>query len=75
MISPKEYGSKANLFNANQFKFTRSTKNVLVCKLIFTDDTAFVAHNHQDAQKIIIHFLKCAKVFRLKINLKKNEVM
>ena len=42
---------------------------------MFTDNTVFVGHNHQDAQKIITHFLKSAKVFGLKINLKKTEVM
>ena len=47
----------------------RKTKNVLVHKLMFADDTAFVALNHQDAMKIITCFSKSAKAFRLKMNL------
>ena len=36
---------------------------------MFTDDTGFVAHNQQNAKKIITRFSKSAKVFGLKINL------
>ena len=42
---------------------------------MFADNAAFMAHNHHDAQKIITYFLKSAKVFDQKINLKKTEVM
>ena len=30
---------------------------------MFADDTAFVAHNHQDTHEITKHFLKVAKAF------------
>ena len=40
---------------------------------MFADDTAFVAHNHEDAEEIITRFSKSAKAFGLKINVKKTE--
>ena len=77
LIPPKKYGYRvdANLFNVSWFKSARKTRNILVQEFMFADDTAFVAHKYQDAQEIIICFLKSAKGFGLKINLKKTEVM
>ena len=43
--------------------------------LLFADDTVFMTHNHQHAQEMITRFSKSAKVFVLKINLKKTEIM
>ena len=37
----------------------------MVRKLIFADDTAFVAHNNQNIQEIITRFSKFAQVFGL----------
>ena len=65
----------ADLFNVNQYKSTRRTQKVLVRELMFADDTAFVAHTHQDAQEIITLFAQAAKAFGLKINIKKTEVV
>ena len=65
----------ADLFNITQFKSVRSTKRALVRELMFADDTAFVAHDHADAQEIISRFAQSAKQFGLKINIKKTEVM
>ena len=42
---------------------------------MFTYDTGFVAHNHQDAQEIIPCFSKSAKAFGLKIIFQKTEVI
>ena len=44
---------------------------------MFTDDIAFVAQKSKlsDIQEIITRFSKSAKVFGLKINLNKTEVM
>ena len=50
----------------------RKTRNVLVHKFMFADDTA---HNHQAAQEIITCFLRSEKSFKLKINLKKTKVI
>ena len=67
--------SAENLVNASLIKSSRKTRNILVCALIFADNTAFGAHSHQDTQEIITIFSKSAKVFGLKINLKKTWVM
>ena len=71
----KRMDTGANLFNANKFKSARKTRNILVHELIFTEDTAFVAQNYQDSQKIITRFSKSAKTSWLKINLKKTKVI
>ncbi len=42
---------------------------------MFTDDTAFVIYNYQDAKKIIPCFSNSAEAFGLKINILKTEVM
>ena len=65
----------ADLFNVNQYKSTKKTQQILVRELMFADDTAFVAHSHQDAQEIITLFAQAARTFGLKINIKKTEVV
>ena len=42
---------------------------------MFADNSAFREHNYQDALKIITCFLKSAKAFKLKINLKKTNIV
>ena len=66
---------RANLFNANQFKSTTRTKPILVRELMFADDTAFVAHSHEDMQEIVTRFAGAAKAFGLQVNIKKTEMM
>ena len=53
------------------FKSAKKNRNILVHKIIFADDTAFIAHNYQDTLKVIEIF----KAFGLKINLKKIEIV
>ena len=65
----------ANLFNTNQFKSTTRTKPILVRELMFADDTAFVAHSHEDMQAIVTRFASAAKAFGLQVNIKKTEMM
>lgn len=65
----------ADLFNVSQFKSSRKTKPVLVRELMFADDTAFVAHTHQDMQDIVTRFATAAKAYGLQINIKKTEMM
>ena len=63
----------ANLFNANQFKSTTRTKPILVRELMFADNTAFVAHSHEDMQEIVTRFAGAAKAFGLQdFGLKKD---
>ena len=61
----------ADLFNVRQFKSSRSTTKALIRELMLADDTAFVAHNHADAQIIVSRFAQSAQQFGLKINIKK----
>ncbi|CAM1332801.1 Uncharacterised protein at_DN1484 [Pycnogonum litorale] len=42
---------------------------------MFADDTAFVAHTHQDMQDIVTRFATTAKAYGLQINIKKTEMM
>lgn len=65
----------ADLFNVNQFKSSTRTSKVLIRELMYADDTAFVAHYHQEAQEIITRFAKSATDFGLKINITKTEMM
>ena len=51
-------GMRANLFNASQFKAARKTRNVMVHKVMFANNTVFMSQNHQAAQEMITHFLK-----------------
>ena len=64
-----------NLFNASQFKSTTRIKPILVCELMFTHDTAFVAHSHEDMQEIVACFAGAEKAFGLQVNIKKTEMM
>ena len=42
---------------------------------MFADDTAFVAHNHDNAQEIVSRFARSAQAFGLKRNIKKTEML
>ena len=42
---------------------------------MFPDDTAFIAHNHDDAQEIVSKFARSAQAFGLKMNIKKTEML
>ncbi len=66
---------EADLFNVNQYKSATRTRKILVRELMFADDTAFVAHSHDDAQEIVTRFARSAKAFGLKINIKKTEML
>ena len=50
-----------NLFHASHLKSPRKTGNILVCKVMFANDTAFIAYNYQDAQQIITCLSKSAE--------------
>ena len=42
-------------------------QKILIRELMFADNTAFIAHYHQDAQEIITRFAKPAKYFGLEM--------
>ena len=66
---------EADLFNVSQYKSATRTQKVLVRELMFADDTALVAHSHDDAQELVDRFAKASKAFGLKINIKKTETL
>ena len=65
----------ADLFNLNQFKAKRKTRQQLVRKLMFADDTALIAHSHEYIQQITSLFAKAATAYGLRINMRKTEVL
>ena len=42
---------------------------------MYADDTAFIAHSHDDAQEFIAWFADSARSFGLKINITKTEML
>ena len=50
-------------------------KERLYMFIVQTDDTAFVAHSHEDMQEIVPHFTSAAKAFGLQVKIKKMEML
>ena len=64
-----------HLFDISKFKAKTKTKTVTVRELMFADDTALVAHTHDDIQRITSAFARSASSFGLQINMSKTEVL
>ena len=71
-ISPRQ---SADLFNVAHFRAKTNTTRILMRELLFTDDSALVAHSAEEMQKIVDGFSDASKKFGLKINTKKTEVL
>jgi hypothetical protein len=65
----------ADLFNVAQFRAKTKTTQSLVREMLFADDSAIVAHNVEDMQRLVDKFAHVASLFSLKINLKKTECL
>ena len=65
----------ADLFNVAHFRAKTKTTQILMTELLFTDDSALVAHSAEEMQKIVYAFSDASKKFSLKINIKKTEVL
>ena len=63
------------LFNVTHFRAKTKTTRILMRELLFTDDSALVAHSAEEMQKIVDAFSDASKKFDLKINIKKTEVL
>ena len=63
------------LFNLRRLKAHTKTQEYLVRELLFADDCALVAHNHEDLQRITSCFSDAAQEFGLSISMKKTEVL
>ena len=65
----------ADLFNVVHFRAKTKTTRILMRELLFTDDSALVAHSAEEMQKKVDAFSDVSKKFGLKINIKKTEVL
>jgi len=68
----------ADLFNAAHLKArTKRTKSIvfLVRELLFSDNSALLAHLSEAIQRIVTAFSEASKRFGLKINIKTTEVL
>ena len=65
----------AELFNITHFRAKTKTTRILMRKLLFTDDSALVAHSAKEMLKIVDAFSDASKKFGLKIIIKKTEVL
>ena len=59
----------ADLFSVAHFRAKTNTTRILMRELLFTDDSALVAHSAEEMQKIV------SKKFGLKNNTKKTKVL
>ena len=66
---------EADLFNVAHFKSRNRTTTKLVRDLLFADDSALVAHDSDDIQTLVDRFADAARMFSLKINIKKTECL
>ena len=64
-----------DLFNVAHLRTKTKTTRVLMRELLFTDDSAPVAHSAEEMQKIVYALSDATKKFSLKINIKKTEVL
>jgi len=65
----------ADLVNIAHFKAKTKTSQKIVREMLFADDSALVAHDAQDIQRLVDRFSLAAKQFSLKINIKKAECL
>jgi len=65
----------ADLLNLTLFKSKSRTQLTMICELMYSDDTALIAHSLEDMQVVTSRFAKAAHDFGLCINMRKTEVM
>ena len=65
----------ADLFNVAHFRTKTKTTRILMTELLFANDSALLAHPAEEMQKIVDAFSDTSKMFGLKINIKKTEVL
>ena len=70
-----QFRQSADLFNVAHFRAKTKTSRILMRELLFTDDSALVAHSAEEMQQIVDAFSDASKKFGLKINIKKTEVL
>ena len=67
--------SDGRLFNLARLKAKTKTRRELVTELLFADDTALVAHDQDQIQRMVNVFAETAGKMGLQINTQKTEVL
>ena len=67
--------SDGKLFNLARLRATTKTRKELVTELLFADDTALVAHDEAQLQRMVTVFAEAAQRVGLQINTQKTEVL
>ena len=65
--------SDGKLFNLSRLKASSRTRELCVRELLYADDSALVATNHEDIQEIVYRFSAAATLFGLKINVSETD--
>ena len=69
------FRTSGKLFNLRRLKASTKVLEELMQDLLYADDCALCAHSEADLQELCNHFAEAARLFGLKINLSKTEVM
>ena len=64
-----------DLFNMAHFRAKTKPTRILISKMLFTDDSALIAHSVEEMQKLVDAISDASQMFDLKINIKKTEVL
>ena len=67
--------SDGKLFNLARLRATTKTKKELITELLFADDTALVAHDEAQMQRMVTAFTEAAQKMGLQIDTQKTEVL
>ena len=67
--------SDGGLFNLARLKAKTKTTKALIRELLFADDTALVAHNPAQIQRMLDSFSEASRKMGLQINISKTELM
>ena len=67
--------SDGKLFNLARLRAKTKTRKELVTELLFADDTALIAHDETQMQRMITVFAETARKIGLQINIQKTEVL
>ena len=71
-ITTRSYGK---LFNLARLRAKTKTRKELVTELLFADDTALIAHDEAQMQRMVTVFAEAAQRVGLQINTQKTEVL
>ena len=71
----RQWIQSADLFSVAHFRGKTKTTRILMRELLFADDSALVAHSAEQMHNIVDAFSDASKMFDLKINTKKTDVL